>query len=62
MDACTRIDSKAELRSGFDSFSPENLAANEPIVVLPGGKRLSRTSWQKIISPKLSFNFGNYCV
>jgi aryl-alcohol dehydrogenase-like predicted oxidoreductase len=34
IDASTRFDPKADLRSGFDRFSPENLAANMPIVDL----------------------------
>jgi len=32
MDANTKLDPKTDLRSGFDRFSPENLAANMPIV------------------------------
>ena len=32
VDARTKLDSKMDLRSGFDRFSPENLAANKPIV------------------------------
>ena len=38
MNARAKLDSNAELRSGFDSFSPKNLAANQPIVVLPSRK------------------------
>ncbi len=34
MDARTKFDPKTDLRSGFDRFSPENLAANRPIVDL----------------------------
>jgi aryl-alcohol dehydrogenase-like predicted oxidoreductase len=34
IDARTRFDSKTDLRTGFDRFSPENLAANKPIVDL----------------------------
>jgi aryl-alcohol dehydrogenase-like predicted oxidoreductase len=34
IDARTRFNSKTDLRTGFDRFSPENLAANEPIVDL----------------------------
>ena len=34
MDARTKLDPKTDLRSGFDRFSPENLAANRPIVDL----------------------------
>src|SRR5215204_2750363 len=32
IDANTKLDSKMDLRSGFDRFSPENLAANAPII------------------------------
>jgi aryl-alcohol dehydrogenase-like predicted oxidoreductase len=32
MDARTKLDPKTDLRSGFDRFSPENLAANRPVV------------------------------
>ena len=32
MDAHTKFDPKTDLRSGFDRFSPENLAANRPFV------------------------------
>jgi aryl-alcohol dehydrogenase-like predicted oxidoreductase len=32
VDACTKLDPQMDLRSGFDRFSPENLAANKPIV------------------------------
>jgi len=32
MDANTKLDPKTDFRSGFDRFSPENLAANMPIV------------------------------
>ena len=32
IDARTKLDPKTDLRSGFDRFSPENLAANKPIV------------------------------
>ena len=32
LDARTKLDSKTDLRAGFDRFSPENLAANRPIV------------------------------
>jgi aryl-alcohol dehydrogenase-like predicted oxidoreductase len=32
IDARTKFDAKTDLRSGFDRFSPENLAANQPIV------------------------------
>ena len=32
MDANTKLDPKTDFRSGFDRFSPENLAANMPVV------------------------------
>ena len=34
IDARTKLDPKTDLRSGFDRFSPENIAANMPIVDL----------------------------
>jgi aryl-alcohol dehydrogenase-like predicted oxidoreductase len=34
IDAQTKLDPKTDLRSGFDRFSPENLAANMPVVDL----------------------------
>ena len=34
MDAHTKLDPKTDLRSGFDRFTPENLAANMPVVDL----------------------------
>jgi aryl-alcohol dehydrogenase-like predicted oxidoreductase len=34
IDASTKLDSKTDLRTGFDRFSPENLAANKPIIDL----------------------------
>jgi aryl-alcohol dehydrogenase-like predicted oxidoreductase len=34
IDARTRFDPKTDFRSGFDRFSPENLAANKPVVDL----------------------------
>ena len=34
MDAHTTLDPKTDLRSGFERFSPENLAANMPVVDL----------------------------
>ena len=34
IDANTKLDPKTDLRSGFDRFSPENLAANMPFVDL----------------------------
>ena len=32
IDARTKLDPKTDLRSGFDRFSPENLAANKAVV------------------------------
>lgn len=46
MNALTKLDSKADLRSGFDRFSPENLAANQPIVDL-----LKRVAQQENATP-----------
>jgi aryl-alcohol dehydrogenase-like predicted oxidoreductase len=34
IDANTKLDSKTDLRSTFDRFSPENIAANMPVVDL----------------------------
>jgi hypothetical protein len=34
MNAATRLDPKLDLRSGFDRFTPEAMAANQPIVDL----------------------------
>ncbi len=34
IDANTKFDPKTDLRSGFDRFSPENIAANMPVVDL----------------------------
>jgi aryl-alcohol dehydrogenase-like predicted oxidoreductase len=34
IDVQTKLDPKTDLRSGFDRFTPENLAANQPIVDL----------------------------
>jgi aryl-alcohol dehydrogenase-like predicted oxidoreductase len=34
LDVRTRLDPKTDLRAGFDRFTPENLAANKPIVDL----------------------------
>jgi aryl-alcohol dehydrogenase-like predicted oxidoreductase len=34
MNAATRLDSKLDLRSGFDRFTPEAMTANQPIVDL----------------------------
>ncbi len=40
IDTRTKLDPKADLRAGFDRFSPANLAANQPIVDLL--KRVAR--------------------
>ena len=32
VDARTKLDTKTDLRSGFDRFAPHNLAANRPIL------------------------------
>ena len=32
IDERTKLDPKTDLRAGFDRFSPENLAANRPVV------------------------------
>jgi aryl-alcohol dehydrogenase-like predicted oxidoreductase len=34
INAQTQLDPKTDLRSGFDRFSPENIAANKPILDL----------------------------
>lgn len=34
LNGSTRFDAKTDLRSGFERFTPENLAANEPIIAL----------------------------
>ena len=34
LNGSTRFDAETDLRSGFERFTPENLAANEPIVAL----------------------------
>jgi aryl-alcohol dehydrogenase-like predicted oxidoreductase len=34
MDARTKFDPKTDLRAGFSRFTPENLAANKPVVDL----------------------------
>ena len=34
IDARTRLEPKTDLRSGFDRFAPENLAANQPVIDL----------------------------
>ena len=46
IDTRTRLDPKTDLRSGFDRFSPENMAANEPIVDL-----LKRAARQENATP-----------
>jgi aryl-alcohol dehydrogenase-like predicted oxidoreductase len=46
IDAHTKLDPKTDLRSEFDRFSPENLAANMPVVEL-----LSRFAKKKNASP-----------
>ena len=46
MDARTKLDPKTDLRSGFDRFSPENLAANQPVVDL-----LKRVAARKNATP-----------
>ncbi len=46
MDANTKLDQKMDLRSGFDRFSPENMAANMPIVDL-----LKRVAEKKNATP-----------
>src|SRR5438128_4546263 len=37
MDARTKLDPKTDLRSGFDRFYPENMAANQPVIDLLKG-------------------------
>ena len=46
IDARTKLDPKTDLRAGFDRFSPENLAANRPIVDL-----LKRVAKKKNATP-----------
>jgi aryl-alcohol dehydrogenase-like predicted oxidoreductase len=46
MDAHTKLDPKTDLRSGFDRFSPKNLAANQPVVDL-----LKRVAERKNATP-----------
>ena len=46
IDARTKLDPKTDLRSGFDRFSPENLAANKPVVDL-----LKRVAERKNATP-----------
>jgi len=47
IDARTKFDPKTDLRSGFDRFSPENLAANTPIVDVL--KRLQKKRTQHLL-------------
>jgi aryl-alcohol dehydrogenase-like predicted oxidoreductase len=53
MDARKRLDSKADLRTGFDRFSPENLAANKPIVDL-----LKSLAEKRMLRPRKSHWHG----
>jgi aryl-alcohol dehydrogenase-like predicted oxidoreductase len=46
IDVQTKLDPKTDLRSGFDRFTPENIAANKPIVDL-----LKRVSLEKGSTP-----------
>jgi aryl-alcohol dehydrogenase-like predicted oxidoreductase len=46
IDARTKFDPKTDFRAGFERFSPENLAANRPIVDL-----LKRVAEQKNATP-----------
>jgi aryl-alcohol dehydrogenase-like predicted oxidoreductase len=46
IDSRTKFDPKTDLRAGFDRFSPENLAANMPVVDL-----LKRFSEKKNATP-----------
>jgi aryl-alcohol dehydrogenase-like predicted oxidoreductase len=46
IDARTKLDPKTDLRSGFDRFSPENIAANMPFVEL-----LERVAERKNATP-----------
>lgn len=46
IDASTKLDPKSDLRSGFDRFSPENIAANKPFLDL-----LKRVAEQKNATP-----------
>ena len=39
IDVHTTFDPKTDFRSGFDRFSPANLAANKPVVVPISGTR-----------------------
>ena len=46
IDVQTKLDPKTDLRSGFDRFTPENIAANKPIVDL-----LKRVALEKNATP-----------
>jgi aryl-alcohol dehydrogenase-like predicted oxidoreductase len=46
IDARTKLDPKTDLRSGFDRFSAENLAANQPVIHL-----LKRVAAKKNATP-----------
>jgi aryl-alcohol dehydrogenase-like predicted oxidoreductase len=46
IDVRTKLDPKTDLRSGFDRFTPENIAANQPIVDL-----LKRVALEKNATP-----------
>lgn len=46
IDASTKLDPTSDLRSGFDRFSPENIAANKPFLDL-----LKRVAEQKNATP-----------
>lgn len=46
IDIRTKLDVKTDLRSGFDRFSPENIAANKPIIDL-----LKRVAQKKNATP-----------
>lgn len=46
IDSNTKLDPKTDLRAGFDRFSPQNIAANKPIVDL-----LQRVAKQKNATP-----------
>ena len=46
IDVGTKLDPKTDLRSGFDRFTPENIAANKPIVDL-----LNRVALEKNATP-----------
>jgi aryl-alcohol dehydrogenase-like predicted oxidoreductase len=46
IDVNTKLDSKTDLRSGFDRFSPENIAANLPVIDL-----LTRSAATKNATP-----------